>query len=121
MSCTLKQRQVSILSGFSAFVALGLLLGCQETADRVEVRGNGQGGVEITHAPREPAPARTEAVTSSVSSATPETPRVTSGPAPSSDAAILRRLEQLEAENRELKAENQRLRTQSPPPATRPG
>jgi len=80
---------------------LFLITACYQSPNRFDVRGNGQGGVDVKRVPREPAPAPSSPATFTTAPTT----------APRSHE------EELEARVRELEAENQRLRQQ---PTTAP-
>ena len=75
-----------------------LIVGCQKTNDRFVVKGNGQGGYEMNRVKGEPVVPTTQPTTS-----------------PTTDQ---QRIEELEAELKASKAENEKLRQQSP--ATNP-
>jgi hypothetical protein len=91
----------------SAAIALSLLTACYEPPYRYDIRGNGQGGIDMQKVPKDPAPAPA-----------PAPPPQAPSPAPSRDQ---QRIDELQQRVEQLSAENQKLKQQQQmSPATAP-
>ena len=87
-------------------VLAALLAGCQEPRYRTEVKGNGQGGVEIQRVAKEPTPA----------------PPPTTSPAParaeSLEAQLRQQQAQIDALQSQVQNQNEEIRRLKQPPTT---
>jgi len=101
ISKTSHGRAVGLRGAVYVILLLLLTTACYQSPNRFDVRGNGQGGVNVKRIRKEPDPAPTSPVASTTAPTT----------------APLSHEEELEARVRELEAENQRLRQQ---PTTAP-
>jgi hypothetical protein len=88
-----------------------MLSACYEPPYRYDIRGNGEGGVDIQKVPKEhpPAPAPPE----SVATPPPPAPPAVVVPQPPPTADQQQRINELESRVRDLSAENEKLKRQS--------
>lgn len=104
---------MKVLSALFCLISLALLSGCWEPPYRYDVRGNGQGGIDINHVPKEP-------------DAAPPVPQA-AAPPPSAPAPVIappetaqqRQVDELNAKIKALSDENAKLKQQLP--TTNPG
>jgi hypothetical protein len=110
--------------------ALSMLTACWEPPYRYDVRGNGEGGVDIQKVPKEqpappaapaPPPPLAPVLTAPAPPQPPPPTPVVTPPSPPSTVDQQQKIQELESRVRQLSAENEKLKQQSTTaPTTRP-